>query len=245
MTKPMEEQEVLKKIEDFVGGELNQEEEFQLMSILNNNPKYMDLLNDEKDLAEGIKQWSKKELKERLQSIEATLNPIQLESRRSYKTPLLAAASVSILIALYFVFNTITPNSQDLFNTYYEPYQPYAPVTMRGEVSDLDSFDKAQFLYESGEFEKALPLYLNSEPSDERDFFIAQTQLALNNVDDAIGILENLHKTGAHPKTTITWFLALSYVKTENFDASKTLLQELSTTDNAYQEKAKELLKSL
>lgn len=246
----MEEQDKIKAIEDLLGGELGQEEQAKLRLELDKDPEMQKLLANEEELVAGIKQWSRNELRAKLRELESRMEPIDVnEAPKTSKNnwrPLLVAASVTIMVGLYFVFNSINPSTDALYNQYYEPYQSYAPVIKRGgEAAGEDQMNEALKAYESGEYDKAAEQLEALSPGDDRDFYLAHSYMALDEHEKALPLLEQLAETGTEPKSTVSWYLALAYLKNGSTDEASILLTELANYDNTYQKRAGELLKDL
>ncbi len=247
----MEEMDKIKAIEDLFGGELSLAEQNKLRQEIDMNPSLKELFNQEEELVAGIKHWSRKELKQKLREIEARLEPIKTAENETVKKkptnwrPLLAAASVSILIALYFVFNGLSTSPDKLYEQYYEPYQAYAPVIKRGGKMDTDPMTNAMMAYESKDFKKATAELEDIAPGEERDFYLAHSYMASGEHAKALPLLEQLAETGAEPKSTVNWYLALAYLKSKNIPAATEILNRLAGYDNTYQKRSTELLKDL
>ncbi len=247
----MEEMDKMKAIEDLLAGELSAAEESKLRLEIENDPALKEMLTDEELLVAGIRQWSRKELKEKLKQLQAELGPIKVDDEDAPKAkannwkPLLAAASITILVALYFVFSGISSSPDKLYDRYYEPYEPYSSVIKRGGEVDADRMTNAMLAYENKDYKNAAEQLEGIAPSEERDFYLAHSYLALGQHTKALPLFEQLAETGAEPKSTVNWYLALAYLKNKNIPAATETLNRLAGYDNAYQKRASELLKDL
>lgn len=246
----MEEMDKVQTIEDLLAGELSANEQAILREEIAKDPALQALLKDEETLVEGIRQWSRNELKKKLQALDKEMEqtPKSQENTTATKStnwkPLLAAAGISILLTLYFIFGG-GATSDELFQKYYEPYQAYASVISRGVETEADRLTVAMKAYENGEYTKAIQQFETIAAGEQRDFYLAQSYLAVGEHFKALPLLEQLSETGAEPKSSINWYLALSYLKGENISYATEVLQRLATYDNSYQMRAKELLKEL
>ncbi len=247
----MEEMDKIKAIEDLFGGELTVAEEQKLRHEIELDPSLRELFAQEEELVAGIKYWSRKELKQKLQEIESRLEPLKTTENETVKKkstnwrPLLAAASVSILIALYFVFNGLSTSPDKLYEQYYEPYQAYSSVIKRGGEVETDRMSNAMLAYESKDYKKAATELEAIAPGEERDFYLAHSYMASGEHAKALPLLEQLAETGAEPKSTVNWYLALAYLKSKNVTAATEILNRLAGYDNTYQKRSAELLKDL
>lgn len=249
----MDYNEKIRSIEDLLAGELTTTVATELRREIDQDAELQRLLANEEELVAGIRYASRNELRAQLQEWEAQLPPIEIEVDDSPRStgynwkPLLVAASVSIIIALYFVFNAVTsPGVDELYQEYYEPYTGYLPVTTRGEAEDeLTPLQKAVAAYEREDYKGAASQLETVETGESRDFYLAQSYMALEQAEKAIPLLEQLRDTDAQPGSSIDWYLALAYLKTEQLKEARSILEELSSSDNSYSEKASELLEDI
>ncbi len=231
------------KIEDFVAGTLSEKESGELMELAKVDREIAYKIELEKTLKKGIENSGRSALKKYLMEIDSAQTPI-IRSSKTWRPALVAASA--IVIASLSVYLTMYGASQaSLFKDFYEPYTSYAPITKRGMAKDLSSFELAQKAYEQGVYDKALHLFNSVAKSDERDFYLAHSYLALKEYQKAALILGELKAKEAVPQSTITWYLALAQIKLGEIEKAKENLKYLRQRSNPYQEKADEILNRL
>lgn len=252
----MEQNERIKALEDLLAGDLSPADEKEIRRQIEEDPVLQRLLKNEQDILAGIRHWSRNQLRNELKELEARLEPINVDEEVAFTNegqrakfqwkPILAAAGIVLVLALYFVFNTLgKPTTEELYNEFYEPYSAYAPVTMRGDESIATPMKEAMLAYEISDYAVAAEKLETLPPSGERDFYLAHSYLATGKQQKAVPLLEQLAETGAEPRSTINWYLALAYIKNDNTTEASEILERLAANDNSYQQKAKQLLKDL
>ena len=252
----MEQNERVKALEDLLAGDLSPADEKEIRRQIEEDPALQRLLKNEQDILAGIRHWSRKQLRNELKELEARLEPINVDEEVAFTDegqrakfpwkPLLAAAGIVLVVALYFVFNTLgKPSTEELYNEFYEPYSAYAPVTMRGEEGIDTPMKEAMLAYENGDYAVAAEKLETLPPSVDRDFYLAHSYLSAGEQQKAVPLLEQLAETGAEPTSTINWYLALAYLKDGHTAESREILERLTVHDNSYQLKARQLLKDL
>ncbi len=248
----MEDYDKIKAIEDLLAGDLSPEQERKLREELASDDALQVIARQEQDLVDGIKHWSKEQLRNQLRELEKGLEPVDQTTDSDKKEggfnwkPLLAAASIVLIVALYFVINTLgSPSHEELFQNYYEPYTTYAPVTMRGDGGDITPMEQALGAYEAGNYDRAAEQLEALAPGEQRDFYLAHSYMALGEESRATPLLEQLAETSAEPASTINWYLALAYLKSDNTEQSREILHNLASYDNSYKAKARQLLKDM
>lgn len=197
-----------------------------------------------KELKEAITQDDRETIKQELQALE---NPI------ARKKPWLwsAAASLLILVGIssFWFFGNQTLDTDDLFNTHFEPYRNVVQPIERGDASE-DTRTQAFKAYEQGSYKDALNGF-NTLTKTSNDpiiqFYKANTFLELGETEKAITILESNMTLTDSLLEKHRWYLALAYMKVEKLEEAKKQLEHLLTNPNSEYKKeaAKNLLKEL
>jgi FimV-like protein len=106
--------------------------------------------------------------------------------------------------------------------------------------------------YEQNEYALALPILekmlgSNTAAEAEVQFYKGNSHLALNHAQDAIDCFEAVMAMPANKYTEeAQWYLALSYIKAEDKDKARELLNTIVDTQNhPFHKNASELLKKL
>ncbi|MGV3639498.1 MAG: hypothetical protein ACO1NZ_03195 [Adhaeribacter sp.] len=162
---------------------------------------------------------------------------------------MLAAACLVLILATTLTLRNLYKSPETplaLFELYYEPYDNLA--VMRGEASTSAIRDEAARAYNDKNYLRSIQLFkivLEKGPDEEALFYLGNAYLSANMPLDAIQTFEAYLRDFEEYKFEAQWYLALSYLRTGKNQKAQNLLQDLSRTqapDNAYQEKARELL---
>lgn len=242
-------------------GLANQEAEWQ------NDPDWDEQLADTQLAIDAIEVAEDERLKERLQQLESRLasqptsqmkvvrdneieadRPASVFDRRKW---LSLAASLLFILALGYYFllgGGAAADPAALYAANFEPYRNIAVDLTRSD--DLPTIEQAAFTaYEKADYEEAIRLLTQSSlPGQVKDFYLAQSQLALGNYTAAISYLEPLTNTQSDfaLKEQSAWYLALAQVANGQIELGKPLLERISTqSEHPYQAQAQEILKDL
>ena len=158
--------------------------------------------------------------------------------------PVAAAAALLLLVAAVYLLWP-TPQS-NLYAQFFEPYPNY--LTTRSDASDTEAtLNEAILQYKNGDYENALSnlqQLLSGNPNQTDLLFYAgicqmetdQAQAAINSFQQVIA------QEGNNYYTPAKWYLALTYVKDQNFDEAKIILNDLITQNGDFSQEAKALL---
>ncbi|MGR3811294.1 hypothetical protein [Jiulongibacter sp. NS-SX5] len=181
----------------------------------------------EREIQEGINQKERYKLKELFK-----------EQERMRVFPLWAKWAAAAMILLSFTWFLWPKNDLDknLYASYYQKFPNVVSPITRGENQEEDAFRA----YENGEYDKALDL-LNLSEGDTARFYQSMTLLELNRDQDAIRLLKEQSYESILDAYRL-WYLSLAYLKNDQKDKAKPLLQKLSQIDFPLRDKAEELL---
>ena len=158
--------------------------------------------------------------------------------------PLLAvAASLLLLIGFVVMFLPSKSSPDTLFASFYEV--PSLNISVRGQNHQA-LINQGIDAYREGDFQKAVSFfeeYLVQDPNrNDLIFFKGAGQIAAGDYQAAIETLETL---GAQPSlytTASLWYQALAYLKLENTDRAKNLLDQIIDGGNSsYLDRAQKL----
>ncbi len=262
-------------IDKYQRGIASENEKLEVHGRLVTDKKFRDLFDDLEVMSEGIRQTgARSTLKEKLAKLEETLededesnSPDQQEvdigdareeeSKQKviilwYQNPAFrVAASIVLLLAAWFVFYPMnTVNNQELVAEYFEPYANTTPKT-RGEVIESkDVTTEAFTAYDRGDYEKAIPHFERAvKESDDpllNTFYLGNAYLATGDGQNATKEFATVVEAGKGLAGVAEWYLALSYLQTDNADmAITTLLKIRDQGEDYYAGKANKLLKEL
>jgi len=160
----------------------------------------------------------------------------------------LVAATVAVLLGFsgFWYFN----NSIDTEKLYVENFEPYRNVVqpiLRGETK-TDLKTKAFTAYETRDYTEALHYFnelLKENPDETIAFYKANVLLKLNKTEEAVLIFKNNLKTTDSLNAKNNWYLALAYLRLNDIEGAKEILNELDTSSLFKNKEVKYLLKKL
>jgi FimV-like protein len=230
-------------IEKYIQNRLSPEEELLFNELLETNTAFKEEVALHTQIKRVVTNEDDTNFRNLIADIES--NSRDTPQKRSYKKWLVAASIVLIFGLNYVSFNKNTPTTQELFVSYFEPYRNVVHPIERG-TEQLDKKAIAFTAYEKGEYEKAIILFTELHSSTKEPYYLfykANALLQLEKAEKAIPLLLEHLKT----KDTLTkktkWYLALAYLKIEDSEKARKLLN-IIISEGAYKNKeAEELLK--
>ena len=179
---------------------------------------------------------------------------IQLKNRRSSRFVLAISAVAAILIASWFIFNRETGTSIDtdvVFSNNYKPENKLIESYLLPSAGTMEGdFRIALDQYEHEEFTTAkdllTPLHKQSPENDAVTFYLALSNLGLDDVNSSIALLEPLLEKESKLKTAIKWYLGLAYLKNKEQKKASSIFENLvKSSDEEYSAKATLILREL
>jgi tetratricopeptide (TPR) repeat protein len=193
-------------------------------------------------LTEGLDVLKKRQMRQRLKDLDATLPPIDPPNAINW----LKIGIVALALALaafgvwYFMIREEKPKISGPIAAVFEPY-PALGITM-GDAQNERRKD-AMVLYAQKEYVKAIPK-LNDSFKETQDsmllFYKGISHLALGQSTEAQTIFEQLQNTETVPQEAAQWYLTLSYTASKQYDKAIILLK--NNTSDKYKDKAQKLL---
>lgn len=227
-------------------GTLTEEEKVLLSEKLQTDPDFKAEFEFQKNVKAAIKLEERKNLKAKLNALENNRKP--QKTKGSPVRWISIAASFLVFVSVgYWLF--MSQNSNDsLYKNYYETFPNVEAPVVRGSVSD-DIKSKAFYAYDSKQYEEALRLFSEIYEKDKDDYALFYKGLALMELEqfpEAVKVFEGYQtKPNSAFNSYVKWYLALSYLKTNETEKSKSLVNELIKSENPFQSQAKELLRDL
>jgi TolA-binding protein len=250
------------------------EEERQVYKI-SDELKYIKQEIDEKNLnlitSEWVKEWHEKKQKigekdprseeirnfitEVLSTPKAeSVSPRIDEPKKSYNRKLFVryiSLSAAALIGVFIIIRTLLPasNPEDLFDSYYKPFEAVSPVTRSVNNSESDIYSSAINSYKTGNYQAAVAgfgVVLSKDPlSGQTGFLLGLSQLALENYSMAISLLSDVAKGSGEYGKEAKWYLGLAYLKTGNNQKARECFQYLASSEGFYRERSEKILRRL
>jgi hypothetical protein len=232
-------------LNNYFEGNLTEEEKEQFNELLFNDSEFKAEFEFHKKAKVAIALSERKKLKSLLNEIENSG-----KQKIKYKTWLSIAASVLIFLSIGYMFfwNNSSAKNDKLYAIYYETFPNIEAPTTRGD-NTLDIKSEAFFAYDSKDYKKAKELFseiYKAEKTDYAIFYIGLSEMELNEHKKAIKTF-SLFEGDANNNFYyyIKWYLSLCYLKENDIENAKKLLNEVAKNTNPFQLKSKELLSKL
>jgi hypothetical protein len=251
----MAEEKDMALIEGYLQGGLDKEQEAAVAQRLAEDADFKLLFEDTRLMIEGLGKLRHKGLLHRIDSLEAGLeNPLTVKKKVktiSWTVSRMAAAFTGIaLLALasWYVFRADSDaGGASLYEEYYTVYtNTIVPKVRSGEDPTL--IVRTFKAYDEADFVTAEPLFgelLKVNNSEFVRFYAAIAYMEVGETEKASGLLTTIISEEGGFMTQAKWYLALNYIRTEDYQNAKSLLKELAGSSTTYQDKAQELLKKM
>lgn len=227
----MGEEQEIELFDAYLNTELTQTEKREFELKLQEDPDLKKRFESHQLIHQQLLQVGMNEFKNELNTFEN--NDVIKKSWSRYYFIGVAAIAV-VLISVFFMQNGEI-NGASLADNYFSPYPDV--VTQRAESNDLV---KAIQAYNSEDYEDAIEKLTAIESSVIRDFYMAESYMALGNYSEAITFYEK-HLNDVQFKEIIAYHLALAYLGVDKIDLAKKFLEDFDE-NSAYYEKAQEVL---
>lgn len=239
----------------YLEGALDDETTAEVENRMVQDGEFKSLFEDLKVLTVGIGRVKHKTLLNRMDDLETGLgNPLSkpVETRRVFwsmqRLAAVFAGLAIVALASWFMFGGPgKPNGAELYSEYYVVYENTMVPSTRGE-GEVALINRAFQAYDEGAFDKARELFEQLLEVDERLFVklhAAIVYMELEEPTKAEGLLKEVIEKEEDFATQAQWYLALNYLKTEEYNKSIKMLELLKTTETSYGSQAKELLKDI
>ncbi|WP_394748087.1 tetratricopeptide repeat protein [Spongiimicrobium salis] len=233
-------------IDKYLTRTLNAEEQVQFDALFANDPSFQ----EEVRFLENVKKVAETEddilAKAMVADFEAEHQP---KSKRISLRKWWVAASLILLagITYFFMMPPETIDTQELFVESFEPYRNVVHPIVRGSTQQ-DEKTKAFQYYEMGEYKNALVLFEKLYQQDKEPYYLfykANALLQLDRAKEAITLLNAHLKTKDTLREKSNWYLAMAYLKLDDHEKAKKMLQKVIAENRYNVKKAKKLLKVL
>jgi len=237
------------QVEKYFDNELSDGEVSAFMERIANDPPFKALVNQERNLIQGIRLEGLKRDLQYLKSVEDTINSHKIISPASAARRLwyyAAAAAVALIATIGIMLYGPSESADELFVTYYDkPYPNIFEPTVRGARDHETQRSEAFLAYDNGDYARAAELFnellkVKKEPGvlmllGNANLMLGRTEEAKQNF---ITLLNDFDELDLPAK----WFLSLCYLKSGDVENARKVLKELGETEVSYANKAKELL---
>ena len=251
--------EYLDLFEGYFSGKLEEPVRLNIESQLKSDSVFNKAFNEYKVLREGIDYSIMRTLKEDLQTLEQTLPEVQIKSptgpvskepAMTRRFTLLKVAAAIVLVAVsVIIFQLRQPTSpQDLYSQYFKPYDNEFVSPKRGVDQSLELQVQSFREYDNGNFSSAIEGFNKILEEDQENtlvlFYLGNAQLAENDGQAAIITFKRFLELSQDFTMQAKWYLALSYLKEDDVDEAKVLLEELENNEEIVKQAVK-ILKDL
>lgn len=251
----MAEENDIALIESYLQGELDADKRKEVEKRLAEENDFSLLLDDTRLMFEGLGKLKHKSLLGRMDKLEANLkNPLvtRKETKVIYWTvQRIAAAFIGLAVVAiaswYVLRDEGMAGGVALYEEYYESYPNVVVPTTRSE-EELTPLNRAFRAYDRELYDSAAVLFEEILLDDRREFVRLYAGLAYMETDKpdrALFLLNTIISEKGEYEIQATWYLALNYIKREEYNNAKPLLQDLTESSTTYQTKAQELLKKM
>lgn len=232
-------------IEKYFEKLLSDDEKQLFEDALKNDEEFKTSFEFEKNVKDGIHFMERDSLKKMLKGFEEKPQYKIIPFRNWL---LLGAATVVMVISLW-LFLRNQASSEELYLSYYQSYPNIVAPIVRGENTQ-DEKQGAFEAYEEEKYQIAQTLFHQIFEKTKQEyalFYESQSYLASGETQKAIQLLESFDFSDEkYPfKTQKRWYLALGYLKLEEFEKAKQNLQILVSYENIQKENAGKLLEKL
>lgn len=242
------------EIEDFVGGELDDELEKLIKEEAMINAALSSEITLRREINSAVAEADIMKLRDSLQSIskERTASNTKVISLASTKTRLLywsAAASVIVLIAVSSLLQQRSISDQDLYASYFQPYNNMAGTSRSASASD-NLLSEAIREIDKGDYATALDI-LQIVSADKQDgftasFYTGKAYQALGDYKNAISSFSEVVRHGDNLLVEQSkWFIGLCYLKINEREKAVSQFQSIVAGNGFYAQKSSDLLKQL
>ena len=230
-------------IEKYFEQSLSPEEQIEFERLLNDDEDFKKEFDFENDVKKAFLLSERQTLKQKLSSFDE-VKTVKINNKKWFY----AAACLFAVIGFSVWFAFQQPNTNELFNTYYQTYPNVVAPSVRGAEAD-NLKTKAFAAYDGGNYETAAQLFAQIYESDKSDYALLYQAVALIELKEVEAAKQTLKKYNGTKNNEYTvyynWYLALIELKTKEKEKAIVRLKELAQTENPMQQMAKKLLAEL
>ncbi|MEM6685095.1 MAG: tetratricopeptide repeat protein [Bacteroidota bacterium] len=187
-------------------------------------------------------------LSKKIRAIQSQANTTTPQkTKRTYFYIISSAVAVAAVMTLFYFSFMQSITAVEAFETYHN-WNALPSFVKKGTVEDTRA--KAQELFEAEKYQEALTLFNKNAQQTVYDptlqLYIGVCHLELENYTAALETFDALLNSNTLDNHKAYWYKALTYLKQNDAENAKKILQTLvEDSDNYNYEKAKELLKKL
>ena len=235
-------------IEKYLQKRLSKKETITFNELINSDTDFKEAVKFHTDLKKTVKKVDANNFRNLILDIEKTAKTKSIVPRRSF-IKWVAAASIILLFGLtYFLNIDQKVSTNDLFASNFEPYRNVVHPITRSDSGNQDDKTLAFVAYEKGEYKSAVTLFAKLYKTTKESYYLfyqANALLKLDKANDAVPLLLTHLKTKDTLTEKTNWYLALAYLKINDEQKAKTILEKVITNKTYKVTEAQKLLKAL
>tara|TARA_R110000850_G_scaffold150497_1_gene273313 strand:- start:233111 stop:233812 length:702 start_codon:yes stop_codon:yes gene_type:complete len=222
--------------EKYFSNRLSEAEFVKLQELLETDAAFREAFYSELEIQQALAGEKHRSLKERFEKLE------EIPKRKNNWH--LYAAAIAALIAIGSLFYNTEPNYQEVYAVHFEPYPNIVTPVVRN--ASETPIEKAYSYYNNRKYKDAIKAFEELKITDTTGFvtfYYAMSLMADSQVEKAINTLENPNwEIPQKLQSQTDWYLALSYLKSENKEKAIFYLEKVIITDGAMASQAKNIL---
>jgi len=250
--------DISERIEDYINGELNDQELIDFEIELANNKELNSRMKLHIEVDNAIREKEVVLLKKQLSTIHNSLYTRKLKNSkkgilRHINGWYLMAASIVLVALIGSIYIVLLKNTgytnTDLYNMYYEPYEVVINVRS-GNTATNNLFIQALLRYQDQDYSGALLIFEKIIETDSTNaacnFYTGVSFMetskylkASKSFNSVIKQNDNLFIEQAE------WYLGLCYLKTNKIALAESIFRKISSGNSFYKDKAGSLLQNL
>ena len=228
-------------LENYFSRKLTAEELKDFNNLIENDAEFREDYDFQLNLKKAIKNKERSKLKQKLEGYEISIN--KKENKGSFNwSQLSIAASIVLIIGIGWIGlkSSFGVNYDDYYNQY-----PNTVVNITRGDSSQTLERKAFVAYESGDLVSAIKYFnelKSNEDFDYLNFYLAQSYLKQNNLNEAEKYFKQNIAEGKIFIDESHWYLALTYLKNKDKINAKKHLEKLIADSDYMNSEAKTIL---
>lgn len=232
-------------IEKFIQNRLSSKEKLTFDELLKNDVDFKNEVAFHTNLKKAVKNNDNESFKNLISDLELKVK--RPGQKYSYSKWLVAASIILLLGLTYFLTIFNKPSTNDLFASYFQPYENViSPIERSSDQQGEKAL--AFYTYEEGDYEVAIILFSKLYKSTKEPYYLfykANALLTLERANEAVPLLLEHLKTEDALTEKTKWYLALAYLKKQENQNAKKLLKEVIKDGNYKTKDAEKLLKEI
>lgn len=225
--------------EKYFSNSLSEDEFVQLQQLLETDAVFREAFYSELEIQQAVAREKHRPLKERFEKLE------QIPERKN--TWYLYAAALAALIAIGSLFYNTQSDYQELYAVHFEPYPNIIAPAVRN--ASENPMENAFSHYNNRNYKEAIKAFdalYETDTTGYVTFYYAMSLMADSQVKKAINTLESPNwEIPQKLQSQTDWYLALSYLKSENKEKAIFYLEKVIITDGAMAAQAKNILQEI